>query len=105
MTVKLGIVITDESHLSLTKQLFDAAVGRGWEAFCFLTDTGVNLLADEDFVRRAKVHPNHVSLCEHSAERYAQGRYDLGVLGSYVVVGGQYQDAELVRNCDRVMVL
>lgn len=103
--MKLGIVITDEGYLSLAKRLFDAAVGRGWQAFCFLTDTGVNLLADDDFVRRAKVHPNHVSLCEHSAERYAQGRYDLGVLGSYVVVGGQYQDAELVHNCDRVVVL
>ncbi len=103
--MKLGIVITDEGHLALVKQLFDAAVGRGWQVFCFLTDTGVNLLADGDFVRRAKVHPNHVSLCEHSAERYAQGGYDLGVLGSYVVVGGQYQDAELVRNCDQVVVL
>lgn len=102
--MQLGIVITDERFLPHANGLIDAATARGWAPLCFLTDTGVNLLADADFVERARACPNSVSLCEHSAERYAAGRYDLDALADIVIVGGQYQDAELVRKCDKVLV-
>jgi hypothetical protein len=103
--MRLGIVITDERFLAHANGLIDAALARGWDPQCFLTDTGVNLLADTGFVGRARARPDSVSLCEHSAEHYAQGRFDLHSLGDFVVVGGQYQDAELVKKCDRVLVL
>ncbi len=102
--MRLGIVITDEGYLPTANGLLDAAGARGWDTLCFLTDTGVNLLADAGFVARAKARPNSVSLCEHSAERYAEGRFDLNGLADVVIVGGQYQDAELVRKCDQVLV-
>lgn len=102
--MQLGLVITDENFLAHANGLLDAAAARGWESQCFLTDTGVNLLADAGFVERARARPNSVSLCEHSAERYAAGRFDLDALADVVIVGGQYQDAELVRKCDRVLV-
>jgi hypothetical protein len=102
--MQLGIVITDESYLPHANRLLDAAAARGWETLSFLTDTGVNLLADAGFVERARARPNSVTLCEHSAEHYAAGRFDLGALADIVVVGGQYQDAELVRKCDKVLV-
>lgn len=102
--MQLGLVITDERFLAHANALIDAALARGWDPQCFLTDTGVNLLADAGFVARAKARPNSVSLCEHSAERYAEGRFDLSGLADVVIVGGQYQDAELVRKCDQVLV-
>jgi hypothetical protein len=102
--MQLGIVITDESYLPHANRLLDAAAARGWETLSFLTDTGVNLLADAGFVERARARPNSVTLCEHSAEHYATGRFDLSALADIVVVGGQYQDAELVRKCDKVLV-
>ena len=102
--MQLGIVITDEGYLAVANALLDAAAARGWETQCFLTDSGVNLLADAGFIERAKACPNSVSLCEHSAERYSAGRFDLKLLGDIVIVGGQYQDAELVRRCDKVLV-
>lgn len=102
--MQLGIVITDESHLRHATALLDAAAARGWETLSFLTDSGVNLLADAGFVERARARPNSVTLCEHSAEHYAAGRFDLNELADIVVVGGQYQDAELVRKCDKVLV-
>lgn len=102
--MQLGIVITDERYLAHANGLLDAVAARGWDAQCFLTDTGVNLLADAGFVGRCRVRPNSVSLCEHSAERYAEGRFDLNSLADIVIVGGQYQDAELVRKCDKVLV-
>lgn len=102
--MQLGIVITNESFLPQANGLIDAATARGWDPRCFLTDTGVNLLADAGFIGRCRVRPNSVSLCEHSAERYADGRFDLNSLADIVIVGGQYQDAELVRKCDKVLV-
>ncbi|ODU40758.1 MAG: hypothetical protein ABS92_11965 [Thiobacillus sp. SCN 63-374] len=71
--MQLGIVITDERHLAHANGLLDAALARGWDPQCFLTDSGVKLLADVGFVGRA-------------------------------LVGGQYQDAELVKKCDKVLV-
>ena len=102
--MRIGIVVTDQAYRSHAMGLMDGAVARGWDFRCFLTDTGVNLLADADFVERARKHPNSVSLCEHSADRYAAGKYDVNALSGIVVVGGQYQDAELVRKCDKVLV-
>mgnify|MGYP001118904895 CR=1 FL=1 len=39
--MQLGLVITDESYLVHANRLLDAAVARGWDPQCFLTDTGV----------------------------------------------------------------
>ncbi len=103
--MRIGIVVTDEGFLPHALGLLDAAAARDWDSQCFLTDTGVNLLAAAAFVERARAHPNSVSICEHSVERYAAGRFDVQALADVVVIGGQYQDAELVRKCDRVLVL
>ena len=103
--MQLGIVVTDEGYLPHAIGLLDAAHARGWQTLCFLTDTGVNLLAHDDCVERARSKPNMVSLCEHSAEKHAADRYDLQAHADFVIVGGQYQNAELVQKCDRVLVL
>ncbi|MFH1819374.1 MAG: hypothetical protein ABIK08_17525 [Pseudomonadota bacterium] len=102
--MELGIVVTDEQFLPQVGALFDAATQRGCVPLCFLTDTGVNLLRDPGFVERARAHPNRVTLCEHSVERMGAENFDLQALADVVVVGGQYQDAELVRTCDKVLV-
>ncbi len=102
--MRLGIVATDAAYASEVAGLVEAARHRGWQAECFLTDTGVMLLADETFLALARACPGSVSVCEHSVERYAQGAYDIQSLADDIVVGGQYQDAELVRRCDKVLV-
>ncbi len=102
--MRLGIVVTDAGFLPEVTGLIQAARARAWETECFLTDTGVMLLADEGFVDQARSVPNSVSLCEHSVARYAQGAYDLQSMADVVIVGGQYQDAELVKRCDKVLV-
>ncbi|MFZ5483966.1 MAG: hypothetical protein ACOZB0_07025 [Pseudomonadota bacterium] len=102
--MRLGIVVTDAAWLPEATGLIDAAHGRGWEAECFLTDTGVMLLADPGFVARARDRRAQVSVCEHSIAHYAAGAVDTAAIADDVVIGGQYQDAELVRRCDRVLV-
>lgn len=102
--MRLGIVVTDATWLTEAMGLIDAAQARGWTAECFLTDTGVMLLADPGFVARAQKGQAQVSVCEHSIAHYAEGKVDTAALAEHVVIGGQYQDAELVSRCDRVLV-
>lgn len=102
--MRLGIVVTDSTYRAVVTGLVSAARGRDWRTECFLTDTGVMLLADDEFVALARAAPGSVSVCEHSAARYAEGSFDVHALAQDIVVGGQYQDAELVHRCDKVLV-
>lgn len=102
--MRLGIVVTDAAYLAAANSLIDSIRARDWQAECFLTDTGVMLLADAGFVARAKAVQNSVSVCEHSIERYAAGAFDVAALADDIIVGGQYQDAEMVHRCDKVLV-
>lgn len=102
--MRVGIVVTDAIYRADAVGLVSAIRARGWESECFLTDTGVMLLADADFVRLARAVPGSVSVCEHSIERYAGDAIQVPALADDVVIGGQYQDAELVRRCDKVLV-
>lgn len=102
--MRLGIVITDRNHVTIVNGLTDAIRARGWEAEFFLTDTGVMALADKSFLERACAVPGSVAVCEHSVEHYGHDRIDLAALAEQIVVGGQYQDAELVRRCQKVLV-
>lgn len=100
--MRLGVVVTDDSFVSQAIGVLQAAVKRGWETRCFLTDTGVRLLNNSQFASLALSGSVATSLCELSVERY-EG-IDVAPIADRVVVGGQYQDAELVKNSDQVLV-
>jgi predicted peroxiredoxin len=100
--MRLGVVITDDTYASQAIEVLQAAQQRGWELRCFLTDTGVNLLKNSQFTDMALSGQVATALCELSVERY-EG-IDLEAVADKVVVGGQYQDSELVKNSDQVLV-
>lgn len=102
--MRLGIVATDVAFLADVTGVLDAARGRGWQAECFLTDSGVLLLADSGFVARARAMRGSVAVCEHSVDLYARDGIDIAALAEDIVVGGQYQDAEMAHRCDKVLV-
>lgn len=103
--MRLGIVVTDQQFADQAMDLLRGADGRGWELRCFLTDSGVRMLGREDFRTFLGASEAHVSLCELSVDRYPDADPHAGGLDERVIVGGQYQDAELVKNTDRVIVL
>ena len=103
--MRLGIVVTDQQFADQAMDLLRGGDRRGWELRCFLTDTGVRLLNREDFRAFLGASQAHVSLCELSVDRYPDADPHAGGLDQRVIVGGQYQDAELVKNTDRVIVL
>lgn len=104
--MRLGIVLTDDALTEHAVGLAEAALARGWEVRAFLTDRGVVALADEPMNRLLEDHAVQVAVCELSVDRYGEEVPPAERLeAAGVVVGGQYQDAELVRQCGRTVVL
>lgn len=102
--MNLGVVVTDAAYADAAVELIEASAKRGWATRCFLTDSGVRLLENSQFRQMIQNGTAQVAVCELSIERYGQDNPSLKEPPEDVVVGGQYQDAELVRMCDRVMV-
>lgn len=102
--MRLGVVVTDDHYGRQAEGLLRAAVARGWEVRCFLTDQGAKLLGAESFIDFIRSTEAWIAVCELSLERLG----DIGIAGDLleerVVVGGQYQDAELVKKSERVLV-
>jgi len=101
--MNLGIVVTSESHAEQVLGLLQTAAERGWQLRCFLTDSGVKLLDDPRFIRFCQAG-YWVALCEMSLERYQIDAEKVQGKAPDIIIGGQYQDAELVKNSDRVLV-
>jgi hypothetical protein len=98
----LGVVITDRSCIADASRLMQAAAARGWKLRCFLTDSGVHALGDRTVHELIAGGKTWLALCELSVERY--GVEIPEALAAHVVVGGQYQDAELAHLSERVVV-
>ena len=101
--MNLGIVITSEEHAELALGLLETAAGRGWQLRCFLSDRGVLLVSHPRLVRFCQ-GDHWVALCEMSLERYQIDAAEVLHKLPEIIIGGQYQDAELVKNSDRVLV-
>lgn len=102
--MQLGVVVINDRYAEHAMGLLKAAQQRGWDTRCFLTDRGVFLLKDAAFNALLGEKKTHVSLCEHSIDRYTDQGLSLDMVNPQIVIGGQYQNAELVHNCDQVLV-
>jgi hypothetical protein len=103
--MRFGLVVTDERYRDQAISLLDAARARGWDLRCFLNDRGALLLIDETFTQSDAFRAAQVAVCELSVERYEENGLKVSSIDGHVVIGGQYQDAELVQNSDCVLVL
>ncbi|MFO1218341.1 MAG: hypothetical protein U1E89_08235 [Burkholderiaceae bacterium] len=99
-----GLIVTDQRHAGHAAGLLAAAAARGWDARCFLTDSGVLALSDEAFMAQASARPNTVAACKHSLDHLAP-QFDAGSVKGTVVIGGQFQGAKLTQSADAVLVL
>jgi len=97
--MRLGVTITTEEFGGYATGLLAAASGRGWECRCFLTDTGARLLRYVPFQKLIESGRVSACVCELSWERFGDGEPP-----PWAVMGGQYQNAELVHQCDKVVV-
>ena len=98
--MRLGIVASHESAGTHLAGLAAAAAARGWQCRVFLTDSAVKLAASASLQGLAKSGAVRVDVCEHSWQHFAGESKPEGA-----TLGSQFQNAELVRECDRVLVL
>lgn len=103
--MRFGLVVTDDRYGDKAVDLLAQAQKRGWPCRCFLTDRGALLLGSPAFTGSAAVAATQMAVCELSIERYEEQGLRAADVAPEVVIGGQYQDAELVRNSDAVLVL
>jgi len=99
-----GLVVTDKRHAAHAAGLLQSASARGWEARCFLTDSGVCLVQDEAFMAQARQRPLSVSVCKHSMEHFLPD-LDAKPLAAWLVMGGQFQGAKLAQAAQSLLVL
>jgi predicted peroxiredoxin len=100
--MKLGIFINTDRHLADVVGLSKAAVAKGHEVILFNMDDGTKVLHNPVFHELCKTKGISSSFCDHSAKH-------LGVssegLPQEVICGSQYNNAVMMHDTDRVIVL
>lgn len=100
--MKLGILVNTDKHASKVAGLTKAAHSKGHEVILFLMDTGVKLLHNPSITALHKIPRVSMSFCQYSADV-------LGVSNKEpaegIAPGSQYDNANMIKNTDRVIVL
>ena len=100
--MKLGILVNTDKHLKHVIGLANAALSRGHEVLIFTMDSGTKLLGCEDIMRLCTVKGVRMSFCDFNARCFKIPREGLP---SEAVCGSQYDNALMVNEADRVIVL
>jgi predicted peroxiredoxin len=100
--MKIGIMVTTDRHLRQVRGITQSAIAKGHAVVIFATGEGVKLLADRQFPSLSALPGVRMSFCEHSAQRH--GGPPAG-LPEAMVPGSQFENAIMVSESDRVIVL
>lgn len=100
--MKLGILVNTDAHLDDILGVISAALTRGHTVTVFTMDRGTRLLLDPRFSGLCDRGCVAMSFCEHSAQE--EGVATEG-LPRAIVCGSQYDNAIMVHNSDKVIIL
>lgn len=100
--MKLGILVNTDRHLADVVGITKAAIAKGHEVILFNMDDGTKLLGTPEFRELCATKGVSMSFCDHSAKH-------LGVategIPQEIVCGSQYNNAVMMHDADRVIVL
>ena len=100
--MKLGILVTTDDHPEAVLGITNAASSKGHEVSIFVMDGGTLLLTRPEVQELSARQKIVMSFCEHSAQ-------GLGVpfeaLPAAIVRGSQYDNATMLHEADKVIVL
>jgi len=102
MVMKLGIFVNTNRHLEDIRGLTKAAVSKGHEVSIFTMDEGVRLLEDPSFTELCNIPGVKMSYCDHNAT--GKGISKEGIPQD-IICGSQYNNATMIHDVDRVIVL
>lgn len=100
--MKLGIFVNTNRHLADVTGLVKAALAKGHEVIMFNMDDGTKLLGTPEFKELCKTKGVTMSFCDHSAKGLGVGTEGLP---AEIVCGSQFNNATMVHDADRIIVL
>jgi hypothetical protein len=100
--MKIGILVNTDRHLDAIVGLTRAARERGHEIVIFAMDDGTRLLAEPSYTALSASPGVTMSFCDHSAEKLS---LDTGGIGKEIRGGSQYDNASMMHEADRVIIL
>ncbi len=100
--MKLGILVNTDKYLGDIVGITKSAVKKGHEVIIFTMDAGTLLLEHPDFSALCEIDGVQMSFCSHNAEKF--GAKTEG-LSEDITCGSQYNNAQMMHNADRVIVL
>lgn len=98
--MNLGLVATHDGAGQHLLGLAVAAVARGWSVRCFLTHTGVRLLDSDALMAMMRSGSLRIDACEHAWQLFGSGAPPADLK-----LRSQFQNAELAKQCDRVITI
>jgi predicted peroxiredoxin len=100
--MKLGIFVNTNKHLADVTGVVKAALARGHEVVVFNMDDGSKLLGTPEFRTLCSTKGVSMSFCDHSAKHIGIATEGLP---KEIACGSQYNNAVMMHDADRVIVL
>ena len=100
--MKLGIFVNTDKNIDAVQGITKAALAKGHSVILFNMDTGTKLTRTPEFAALCKMTGVTVSFCDHSAKHMGVSSEGLP---SEMVCGSQYNNAVMLHEADRVIVL
>ncbi len=100
--MKLGILVNSDRHFGAITGIAHAASAKGHEVILFAMDAGTRLLVEPACAALCRLPGVSLSFCQESATRAG---VSVDAVPEVIVSGSQLQNAMMVQQADRVIVL
>lgn len=100
--MKLGIHVKSDRHLDDIIGIVNAAVSKGHEVTIFTMAEGERLLEKDAFKNLCKVKGVTMAFCDHNAMHMGINKANIP---QDIVCGSQFNNATMVHDVDKVIVL
>lgn len=100
--MKLGIFVNTDKNLDAVRGITRAALAKGHTVTLFNMDDGTKVVHSAVFAELCKTPGVSMSFCDHSAKHMGVSSEGLS---KEIVCGSQYNNAAMLHEADRVIVL
>jgi len=100
--MKLGILVNREDHLNEIIGITKAALERGHEVVVFTMDVGTRLFKRPEYSDLCGLNGVKMSFCDHNAKMFRAGTEGIP---EAISRGSQYDNASMMHECEKVIVL
>jgi predicted peroxiredoxin len=100
--MKLGILVNTESSMNHVIGVSRAALAKGHDVVIFTMDVGTRLLKHPEYAELCRLEGVRMSFCDHNAKTF---NAETEGIPEEVVCGSQFDNAAMMHECDKVLVL